>query len=570
MKKAKVPEKSVLTNWFSLFNAEDKEEEEGDEEEEDEEEEEQEEEKSTQATPQRKGRGRPRQTPKASPAPETPKGSEDQPKRGRGRPRKNQDEAATPGVKKDAPTPKVKKEVVVMEEVVSSEETPGRTRRGTRVTDLRTKLEESPGTERKSTRKKTTFTCDDCKETFQMEYLLLVHKKRCKRESLLMSPPKSARKTPAKTGGSQKKATPVVKQSTAVGKSEVGKQSKEGEVEQKKNLVEMEESTAPATIVVVSGSSTVVYTENIGEMVDEGLVAAEVLMEQSGDVETSGNVEKSGEGVQAAEGMEVDQEKTEGVNDVASQTEKSVKEEEPVEEVEEEEDVEEDDGGEWRPSHSDSPPAKRRRGRGPSRRALAMIQDDADDDEEEYKGMKRKRKILLNMKQAIKVLNLTPKRKPEPQSEQIPVNTQDEISEAAAAIMKATEENQSTTETQGEGTEETATEKVVESQQEVSEAGEGNQEEEQEAAEDAAKTKEEKAPLKVVLESIPSDEERDLSEADYLDVAEIEKMVDLSSSDCAICGMHFKVYLSPVIILYVTYAIELCFHIWQNVSPCLK
>ena len=199
-----------------------------------------------------------------------------------------------------------------------------------------------------------------------------------------------------------------------------------------------------------------------------------------------------------------------------------------------------------------------------------MIQDDADDDEEEYKGMKRKRKILLNMKQAIKVLNLTPKRKPEPQSEQIPVNTQDEISEAAAAIMKATEENQSTTETQGEGTEETATEKVVESQQEVSEAGEGNQEEEQEAAEDAAKTKEEKAPLKVVLESIPSDEERDLSEADYLDVAEIEKMVDLSSSDCAICGMHFKVYLSPVIILYVTYAIELCFHIWQNVSPCLK
>ena len=149
-------------------------------------------------------------------------------------------------------------------------------------------------------------------------------------------------------------------------------------------------------------------------------------------------------------------------------------------------------------------------------------------------------------------------------------STQDEISEAAAAIMKATEENQSTTETQEEATEETATEKGVECQQEVSEAGEGSQVEEQEAGEDEVKTKEEKAPLKVVLESIPSDEERDLSEADYLDVAEIEKMVDLSSSDCAICGMHFKVCLSAEIILYDTYAIELYFHIWQNVSPRLK
>lgn len=86
-----------------------------------------------------------------------------------------------------------------------------------------------------------------------------------------------------------------------------------------------------------------------------------------------------------------------------------VKDEEYEEEMEEEEDVEEDDGGEWRFIYSDFLLVKRRRGRGFSRRVLAMIQDDEDD--EDYKGLKRKRKILFNMKQVIKVLNLIFKRK---------------------------------------------------------------------------------------------------------------------------------------------------------------
>lgn len=208
MKKAQVPEKSVLTSWYSLFNEENKEVED-----EDDDAEEEEEEKPVEATPQKRGRGRPRLTPKPTPSQdtpsqETPDKSDEPPKRGRGRPRKNPDDAATPVRKKDAATPKASKEVEE-KAVVESPAEPGKTRRGTRVTDLRTKLDttvdESPGGERKSARKKTVFTCDECKETFQMEYLLLVHKKRCKRESLLMSPPKSTRKTPAKTSP-QKKA----------------------------------------------------------------------------------------------------------------------------------------------------------------------------------------------------------------------------------------------------------------------------------------------------------------------------------------------------------------------------
>ncbi|XP_061168248.1 uncharacterized protein LOC133177172, partial [Saccostrea echinata] len=202
MKKAQVPEKSVLTSWFSQFTGDNK-----DEEETEEDEEEEEEEKPADATPKR-GRGRPRLTPKPTPSKEMPSKPDDQPKRGRGRPKKNPDDGETPAKKKETPVPKANGDVQE-KEVEESPTGPGKTRRGTRVTDLRTKLdtsvEESPSGERKSTRKKTVFTCDDCKETFQMEYLLLVHKKRCKRESLLTSPPKTVRKTSAKTGTPQKK-----------------------------------------------------------------------------------------------------------------------------------------------------------------------------------------------------------------------------------------------------------------------------------------------------------------------------------------------------------------------------
>lgn len=150
LKKAQVPEKSVLTSWFSLFNEENKEEEEGEDEDDDAEEEE---EKPVEATPQKRGRGRPRLTPKPTPSQdtpsqETPAKSDEPPKRGRGRPKKNPDDAATPVRKKEAATPKASKEVGDKTAVESPAES-GKTRRGTRVTDLRTKLdttvEESPG-----------------------------------------------------------------------------------------------------------------------------------------------------------------------------------------------------------------------------------------------------------------------------------------------------------------------------------------------------------------------------------------------------------------------------------------
>lgn len=554
LKKAQVPEKSVLTSWFSLFSEENKEEEGEDE---DDDAEEEEEEKPVEATPQKRGRGRPRLTPKPTPSldtpsQETPDKSDEPPKRGRGRPRKNPDDAATPVRKKEAPTPKASKEVD-NKAVVESPAEPGKTRRGTRVTDLRTKLDttvdESPGGERKSARKKTVFTCDECKETFQMEYLLLVHKKRCKRESLLMSPPKSTRKTPAKISP-QKKAGSAASASKAapVPKAGEGNQDKESEGSEGVGLLPVTTST-----VVLSGTSAILITESMADVLQEGLVAAEALMEQGVEAEQSeGTLVQSGENAeQGGETVELDQAKPAEGGEDGSQTDKSmnaeVKEEEQEEEMEEEEDAEEDDGGEWRPTNSDSPPAKRRRGRGPSRRALAMIQDD--DDDEDYKGSKRKRKILLNMKQAIKVLNLTPKRKVDPETIVATTNEVNETMDAATILnsLGVEEENQST-EAQQEARVEG--EQVNESSNQLphdeNQAGQenGDQSVEEAGEETKVHVKEEKTPLKVVLESVPSDEERELSEADYLDVAEIEKMVDLTSPDCAICGMHFKVCYS--------------------------
>ncbi|XP_052694081.1 uncharacterized protein LOC128172331 [Crassostrea angulata] len=555
LKKAQVPEKSVLTSWFSLFNEENKEEEEGEDEDDDAEEEE---EKPVEATPQKRGRGRPRLTPKPTPSQdtpsqETPAKSDEPPKRGRGRPKKNPDDAATPVRKKEAATPKASKEVGDKTAVESPAES-GKTRRGTRVTDLRTKLdttvEESPGGERKSARKKTVFTCEECKETFQMEYLLLVHKKRCKRESLLMSPPKSTRKTPAKTSP-QKKAGSASK-TAPVAKAGEGNQGKEPEGSEEVGLLPGTTST-----VVLSGTSAILITESMADVLQEGIVAAEALMEQGAEVEQSEgtlvqsgeNVEQGGENVeQGGENVELDQGKSEegGGGGDGSQTDKSmnaeVKDEEHEEEMEEEEDAEEDDGGEWRPTHSDSPPAKRRRGRGPSRRALAMIQDDEDD--EDYKGSKRKRKILLNMKQAIKVLNLTPKRKVDPETVVATTNEVIETMDAATILNSlGVEEENPPTEAQQEVPAEGEQVNEASSQlpQNENQAGQENGDQPMEGEETKVKEEiQEKTPLKVVLESVPSDEERELSEADYLDVAEIEKMVDLTSSDCAICGMHFK------------------------------
>lgn len=296
LKKAQVPEKSVLTSWFSLFNEENKEEEEGEDEDDDAEEEE---EKPVEATPQKRGRGRPRLTPKPTPSQdtpsqETPAKSDEPPKRGRGRPKKNPDDAATPVRKKEAATPKASKEVGDKTAVESPAES-GKTRRGTRVTDLRTKLdttvEESPGGERKSARKKTVFTCEECKETFQMEYLLLVHKKRCKRESLLMSPPKSTRKTPAKTSP-QKKAGSASK-TAPVAKAGEGNQGKEPEGSEEVGLLPGTTST-----VVLSGTSAILITESMADVLQEGIVAAEALMEQGAEVEQSeGTLVQSGENV---------------------------------------------------------------------------------------------------------------------------------------------------------------------------------------------------------------------------------------------------------------------------------
>lgn len=543
MKKAQVPEKSVLTNWFSLFTSDDKSEEE--------EEEEEEEKPPAEATPKR-GRGRPRLTPKPTPTQEISSKSEDHPKRGRGRPKKNVEDGQTPAKKKEVLTPKGSEDV----EDKGVKETPageGRTRRGTRVTDLRNKLdtsvEESPSGERKSARKKTVFTCDDCKETFQMEYLLLVHKKRCKRESLLTSPPKSTRKTPAKTSAPQKKAAVAGTSGTAVTpKIPETKQ----QVEEKKGD-EVDLSKIDISTVVMSGASTIVITESVtGDLQgDEGTVESSTIKL----TETEESKEKEGE--------EDKWKSEEGGESQSSETaESQMKEEEQEreeEEMEEEEDAEEDDGGEWKPSQPDAPPpAKRRRGRGPSRRALAMIEDD----DEEYRGSKRKRKILLNMKQAIQVLKLTPKRKVHPDSGMAEVNRVAEKVDAVALLQTREEEGQ---EEDNQEEEQSATEQVAEAAEEVTNGEsqpeqienqvteeenhitkeehqvieEENQNSEELVAE--LKVKEEKLPLKVVVESIPSDDEQDISEADYLDVAEIEKMVDLSSSDCAICGMHFKV-----------------------------
>lgn len=527
------------------------------------------------ATPQKRGRGRPRLTPKPTPSQdtpsqETPAKSDEPPKRGRGRPKKNPDDAATPVRKKEAATPKASKEVGDKTAVESPAES-GKTRRGTRVTDLRTKLdttvEESPGGERKSARKKTVFTCEECKETFQMEYLLLVHKKRCKRESLLMSPPKSTRKTPAKTSP-QKKAGSASK-TAPVAKAGEGNQGKEPEGSEEVGLLPGTTST-----VVLSGTSAILITESMADVLQEGIVAAEALMEQGAEVEQSEgtlvqsgeNVEQGGENVeQGGENVELDQGKSEegGGGGDGSQTDKSmnaeVKDEEHEEEMEEEEDAEEDDGGEWRPTHSDSPPAKRRRGRGPSRRALAMIQDDEDD--EDYKGSKRKRKILLNMKQAIKVLNLTPKRKVDPETV---VPTTNEVIETmdAATILNSlgVEEENPPTEAQQEvpAEGEQVTEASSQLPQNENQAGQENGDQPMEGEETKVKEEiQEKTPLKVVLESVPSDEERELSEADYLDVAEIEKMVDLTSSDCAICGMHFKVSCSVFLIYQFGFIIKI-------------
>ncbi|XP_062578617.1 glutamic acid-rich protein-like [Saccostrea cucullata] len=533
MKKAQVPEKSVLTSWFSQFTGDNKEEEET---EEDEEEEEEEEEKPTDATPKR-GRGRPRLTPKPTPSKETPSKSDDQPKRGRGRPKKNPDDGETPVKKKETPVPKTNGDVTE-KEVEENPAGPGKTRRGTRVTDLRTKLdtsvEESPGGERKSTRKKTVFTCDECKETFQMEYLLLVHKKRCKRESLLTSPPKTVRKTPAKTNTPQKKpATAGGSQSTTASVKKTVT-SEQGKSEQEKKSVESGPTPVDISTVIVAGSETIVITESIENLTRSLQGAVEPTEDKTEEVK---------EGEERGEEMEVDKEKAEeGQNEEAQSADQEKEEEQEAEEEEMEEEEEEDDGGEWRPSQSDDPPpAKRRRGRGPSRRALAMIQDD----DEDYKGSKRKRKILLNMKQAIQVLKLTPKRKVHPDSGMEEVNRATDTIDPEALLKSSEEsaqaENNEKEQAEEEGTGERAEEEKEQEKSQATEtedqaAEEGDQKKEQ----PEVKVKEEKLPLKVVVESLPSDEERELSEADYLDVAEIEKMVDLTSSDCAICGMRFK------------------------------
>jgi hypothetical protein len=538
MKKAQVPEKSVLSSWFSLFTSndtsDDKNEDDGDEEEDEEEEEEEEERPVAEATPKR-GRGRPRLTPKPTPTQE----SDDQPKRGRGRPRKNVEDGPTPVKKKEAPTPKAKEEAddkVVTETPVGE----GRTRRGTRVTDLRSKLdtsvEESPTGERKSSRKKTVFTCDECKETFQMEYLLLVHKKRCKRESLLTSPPKPARKMPAKTKPPPKKVEVAGPSGPAVTPKvvEIKPQETQGEEEKKNDDADL--SKIDISTVVVSGASTIVITESVtGDLQgNEGTVeSASIRLVEIRE----NNKEQEGE-MEEMKDMKVE----EGGESQATQTEGEMKEEvEEREEEEMDEEAVEDDGGEWKPSQPDmSPPAKRRRGRGPSRRALAMIADDDDD----YKGSKRKRKILLNMRQAIQVLKLTPKRKVHPDLGMAEVNRVAEKSDVFLQIdedsqegeQRATEQEAEEGVTNGDNQQENqSTESIAEDENQVT------GEEENQNNEEPVEGREEKPPLKVVVESIPSDDEQDISEADYLDVAEIEKMVDLSSSECAICGMHFKV-----------------------------
>lgn len=111
-----------------------------------------------------------------------------------------------------------------------------------------------------------------------MEYLLLVYKKRCKREFFLMSFLKLIRKTLVKIS-LQKKVGLVLKIVFVVKVGE-GNQGKEFEGFEEVGLL-----FGIISIVVLLGTFVILIIESMVDVLQEGIVVVEVLMEQGVEVE---------------------------------------------------------------------------------------------------------------------------------------------------------------------------------------------------------------------------------------------------------------------------------------------
>lgn len=111
-----------------------------------------------------------------------------------------------------------------------------------------------------------------------MEYLLLVYKKRCKREFFLMLFLKLIRKTLVKIS-SQKKVGLVLKIVFVVKVGE-GNQGKEFEGFEEVGLL-----FGIISIVVLLGTFVILIIESMVDVLQEGIVVVEVLMEQGVEVE---------------------------------------------------------------------------------------------------------------------------------------------------------------------------------------------------------------------------------------------------------------------------------------------